>query len=125
MKKFLSTAMAAAIAVSGTLAFTGDAEARQRHHHHNNNGDEIAAGILGFALGAVVAGAASNYYAPRRDYYYAAPRPYPRRYYAPRASYYADPAAAHIARCEARYRSYDRYSDTFIGRDGRRYYCNL
>jgi BA14K-like protein len=31
----------------------------------------------------------------------------------------------HIARCEARYRSYDPLSDTFVGYDGRRHRCRL
>jgi len=31
----------------------------------------------------------------------------------------------HVARCEARYRTYDRHSDTFIGNDGYEYKCRL
>lgn len=31
----------------------------------------------------------------------------------------------HVARCEARYRSYDEWSDTFIGNDGRERRCRL
>lgn len=32
---------------------------------------------------------------------------------------------SHEARCEARYRSYDPASDTFVGLDGDRHYCRL
>jgi hypothetical protein len=32
---------------------------------------------------------------------------------------------AHVARCYARYRSYDHVSDTYLGYDGYRHYCNL
>jgi hypothetical protein len=120
MKKLLSAAMAAIVAATSIVAFTGDADARRRdryydrHHyndnyryrHHHNNNDELAAGIVGFALGAIVAGTANNY--ARRNSYYV-----------------RDPGWEHIRRCEATYRSYDRYSNTFIGYDGRRYYCNL
>jgi hypothetical protein len=31
----------------------------------------------------------------------------------------------HIARCEARFRSYDRRSDTYLGYDGERHRCRL
>jgi len=124
MKKLISTALAVIIASTSTVGLTGAAEARHRdryyghnnyyhydgyryRRHHHSNGDAVAAGILGFALGAIVAGTAQRNYV-RRDYYQA-----------------RDPAWDHIRRCENRYRSYDRYSDTFIGRDGRRYYCTL
>lgn len=123
MKKFISTALAVMIASTSTIGFAGEAEARRgdryrnhynynydhyryrRHHHHN--GDAVAAGILGLALGAIIVGSAQRNHA-QRDYYYD-----------------RDPGRDHVRRCERRYRSYDRYSDTFIGRDGRRYYCTL
>ena len=31
----------------------------------------------------------------------------------------------HVRACEVRYRSYDRRSDTFLGYDGARHYCRL
>ncbi|BCW87295.1 hypothetical protein sos41_04240 [Alphaproteobacteria bacterium SO-S41] len=31
----------------------------------------------------------------------------------------------HVRACEATYRSYDRRTDTYVGRNGRRYTCNL
>jgi hypothetical protein len=33
--------------------------------------------------------------------------------------------SSHVARCDARYRSYDPASDTFLGYDGERHYCRL
>ena len=33
--------------------------------------------------------------------------------------------SSHVARCEARYRSYDHRSDTFLGFDGDRHRCTL
>jgi hypothetical protein len=33
--------------------------------------------------------------------------------------------SAHVARCEAHYRSYDRATDTFLGYDGQRHRCRL
>ena len=65
----------------------------------------LGAGILGFGLGAAIAndgyhGGYGNDY----DYQY---------------------ADDHVALCSARYRSYDPASDTFLGYDGYRHYCNL
>lgn len=31
----------------------------------------------------------------------------------------------HVARCKARYHSYNAHSDTFVGHDGRRHKCRL
>jgi len=33
--------------------------------------------------------------------------------------------SSHVARCEARYRSYDERTDSFLGYDGDRHRCNL
>lgn len=59
----------------------------------------IAAGLFGLALGAA-AGSASQ------------PQP---------GSAYDD----HVARCEARYRSYSAETDTYLGFDGAYHRCNL
>lgn len=133
MKKFISAALAVVMAATSTVALAGSAEARhrdrhygynnyhynhnyyRRHHHHNN--DAVAAGILGLALGAIIVGTAQNNYARRNTYV--------RRDYYAGDGYARDARWEHIRRCEARYRSYDRRTDTFIGRDGREYYCNL
>ena len=123
MKKFISAALAFTMLATSSVALAGTSEARQRNHgYYNNddnghyyrrdrrhhNGNAAGAAILGFALGAIIVGSQQN----RRSYDYD-------RYDSRDATW------DHIRRCEARYRSYDRRTDTFIGRDGREYYCNL
>jgi hypothetical protein len=73
---------------------------RRRYRDRNNN-DALAAGIIGFALGAAIMGSqndANRAYARRDD-------------------------RGHVARCSRMYRSYDPRSDTYLARDGYRYYC--
>ncbi len=128
MRKMIATALAFAMLATSSVTFAGTSEARhrgdryERHHNdyyyhdrrHRRNNDAAAAAIIGLTLGAIIIGSQQN----RRDRYY------DNGYY--RDDYrYRDSNWDHIRRCERRYRSYDRYSDTFIGRDGRRYYCNL
>jgi len=67
-------------------------------HQHMRGFDPLAAGIFGFAAGAIIGGAASAARANSSD---------------------------HVAACEARYRSYDVRSDTFLGYDGIRHRCTL
>lgn len=64
-------------------------------HDRNDNG---AAALFGFAAGAI-AGAA--------------------------AGAAANTSNGHVAACEARYRSYDRRTDTYLNYDGNRYRCTL
>lgn len=64
---------------------------RDRDRDH----DDFAAGILGFAAGALITGLA------------------------------ASSGSSHVARCDAHYRSYDPYTDTFLGYDGYRHQCRL
>ena len=129
MRKIISSFLALAMLATSAAAFTGESEARSRRHYdnhgyydhhrrHNNNDDVAAAAIIGLALGAIVIGSLADQNR-RTNRNYAYDDRYDRRYDARDAQW------QHIRRCEARYRSYDRYSDTFIGRDGRRYYCNL
>lgn len=119
MRKIMSAALALAMAATSAVAFTGESEARrgyrdydryERHHYydrgyrnryrrHHHHGNEAAAAIAGLALGAIIVGSTQNRYGYR--------------------------GSSHVERCERRYRSYDRRTDTFIGRDGREYYCNL
>lgn len=124
MKKVISTTLALAMAATSSVALAGSSEARRgdrhgyydnrgydHHRRHRGNGDAAAAAIVGLALGAIIIGSTQE---RRRTttYYYD-------------DGYRGDSNWDHVRRCESRYRSYDRYSDTFVGRDGRRYYCNL
>jgi hypothetical protein len=61
--------------------------------HHRNNGEQAVAAIFGFAAG-VVAGTAG-----------------------------AVSSGSHHVACETRYDNYDSRSNTYVGRDGRRYRC--
>lgn len=70
------------------------------HRHSRDFGpDDAAATIFGFVAGAA-AGAITG-------------------------SINGAAGGSHVAACEARYRSYDRYSDTYLGFDGERHYCRL
>jgi hypothetical protein len=73
------------------------------HHHHDHDwdfdDDDVAAGIIGFAAGAIAGGALA-----------------PPRYVVP---------SGHVARCKAEYQSYDVRTDTYLGYDGDRHYCRL
>jgi hypothetical protein len=73
---------------------------RNRHRDRDWDDDnDIAAGILGFAAGALVTGLAT--------------------------SGGVSSGSSHVARCDAHYRSYDPYTDTFLGYDGYRHQCML
>jgi hypothetical protein len=128
MRKVLATFMAGAL-LATSVAMAPAAEARHRRHHNNNNhGEAAAAAILGLAVGALIANSANSGYTTRtysRTYY--PPSYYGNGYngYAPNGAYYSQSAGSHQQRCAMRYRSYDPYSDTFVGYDGRRYYCQL
>ncbi len=74
---------------------------RYRRYRNNDNGDALAAGIIGFALGAAILGSQND---ASRAYGYRSDR-------------------QHVASCRARYRSYDPASNTFLGNDGYRRYC--
>jgi len=106
------TAMIAAVIGALTITSVNSAAAR------NRTGAVVAAGIAGLVVGGLIASHAYRpryYYDPGPVYYYA-PAP---RYYAPPPAYY-DPA---IAYCMRRFRSYDPYSMTYLGYDGRRHFC--
>ncbi|TIW59201.1 MAG: BA14K family protein, partial [Mesorhizobium sp.] len=104
--------------------------------HHNHN-DALAAGVVGLAAGALIAGALSNpqprynsYYEPGYDdydYRYVQPAPV-RRYYAqPRVVYadrYAEPwTRAWYEYCSDRYRTFNSRTGTFTGNDGEQHFC--
>lgn len=137
----LSLAVAATTLSAIPLANAGSRWEHRRHHRH---GDAIVAGVAGLAVGALIAGAASQrryvdpyygggYYppAPRvryyRDYeprYY---RPAPPRYYrVQQPRYYGglEPWSREWYRyCASRYRSFDPGSGTFVTYGGQRRFC--
>ncbi len=73
----------------------------RRDRRDNDAGVALAAGILGFALGAAVIGSQNDrtYYDSRRG------------------------DRSWIASCQRRYRSFDPSSGTYLGNDGYRRYC--
>ena len=72
-----------------------------RYYTRRSDGSEVAAAIIGFALGAAILGSRSDY-----DYYYS--RRNDRRY---------------IEGCRVRYRSFDPYTGTYVTSTGYRRYC--
>jgi len=68
-------------------------------HHRRSGPEDAAAAIFGFAAGAA-AGALSG-------------------------AFHGGVMTSHVAACDARYRSYDPGSDTYMGYDGHRHYCRL
>lgn len=72
-------------------------------HHTQNGFDPLAAGIFGFAAGAIIAGAANS---DNED----------------RVIDYGDD---HVAACQQAYRSYDFRTDTYLGYDNYRHQCQL
>jgi hypothetical protein len=79
----------------------------------------IAAGIIG---GLIVGGLVASHWPYHYDYYpYRAYPPYP--FYPAYPYYRAYPGDPAIAYCMRRFKSYDPYSMTYLGYDGRRHYC--
>lgn len=72
-----------------------------RYYERRDDGSEVAAAILGFALGAAIQGDRSDY-----DYYYSHRR-----------------NRGYEEGCRTRYSSYDRNSGTYRTEDGYRRYC--
>jgi hypothetical protein len=104
MKKLIVGGIAALMAVGISAAAVAPAQAYYYYPHHHyyggywGPGPAIGAGILGFAAGAAIAGAAAN-------------------------SRYSDDG--HVQACLDAYRSYDPRSDTYLGYDGYRHRCDL
>ncbi|MBO0904379.1 BA14K family protein [Jiella sonneratiae] len=139
MRKIISTALAAVLAL-GTLGAgvsTASADSNGRHwyrngghydangwsghrrwrgdrhyrYRHHDNGAAVGAGIAGLAIGAIVGGALADH-----GHYYRRAVPV----------YRVHPGArGHVARCDAHYRSYNPRTDTFVGYDGRHHRCRL
>jgi hypothetical protein len=80
-----------------------------------NRSARIAAGVIG---GLIVGGLIASHWPYRYGYPYSYYYPYP-YYPAYRVYPFGDP----IAYCIRRFRSYDPYSMTYLGYDGRRHYC--
>jgi hypothetical protein len=122
MNKFISMAAASVLAAGVSLTAAAPANAQffpffPHHHIHSNVGAGIAAGIIGFTLGAALASQNRYYY---YDYPYP-PYPYDYGY---RYSY-GYGYSGHVAACRATYRSYSVRTDTYLGFDGYRHQCLL
>ena len=103
-KRILISGIAAAI-VAG--AFLGTAQ--QSSAGSLSPGEAAAiAGIGGFIIGATIANSQPAYH----GHYSGGYQP-------------ANSWEAHVARCYARYRSYDHRTDTYRGFDGHYHYCRL
>ncbi len=132
MRFMKPTAAALALAI-GALSFSGVAEAR--HRHHGNGGDALAAGIFGFAAGAILSGALSQPrysngyyydYEPAPVYVVPPPPVVYRPAYQPAPVYYAGPqpwTPEWYDYCDARYRSFDERTGYFLGYDGQYHFC--
>jgi hypothetical protein len=79
------------------------------HHYHyrRDNGSAVAAGVMGLAAGALIAGAIANQ---------AQAQPTP-----PPPPGTVSPSVA--AYCARKYRSYDPYTGTYLAHNGMRYVC--
>ncbi|HZS65200.1 MAG TPA: BA14K family protein [Xanthobacteraceae bacterium] len=91
---------------------------------HGRNTAAAVGAVGGFLLGSAIFG--HQYYGYPR-YYYGYPQYYyapgPAYYYPPPGYYYGRPYDPAIAYCMRRFRSYDPYSMTYLGFDGRRHRC--
>lgn len=132
MRKTLAGALAGVMLATSAITMAPAAEARHRHggyyvqpynngyydngyyggYHRRHHNNAAGAAILGFALGAIIAGAATSHNNGYTTTY---------RY----DNNYNGYGYSHVERCARTYRSYDPGSDTFIGRDGNYYYCRL
>jgi hypothetical protein len=125
MRLKLATGLAAVAAI-----FIAAAPA-QAQRWHRGGGGGVAAGIAGFAAGAVIGGALAS---QSRPYGYGGYGGYAEpEYYEPAdggpayggQTYGVAPAGGgdEDAYCQSRYRSYDPASGTFLGYDGQRHPC--
>ncbi|HVW91823.1 MAG TPA: BA14K family protein [Devosia sp.] len=110
MNKIVSLVATAGLIAVASLSSVAPSSAAPLHHYGPGPGVGFAAGVLGFMAGAAAASAAAN-----NDYYYGH-----RVYYGPGPGW-----RAHEAACYDTYRSYDAATDTYLGYDGQRHYCEL
>lgn len=110
--KIASGALALGTALVFAAPQPADAQRWHRHHHRHGGGwgGPAAAGIAGFATGAIIGGALAS----QPNYYGGG--------YGPAPAYGgADPNA--VAYCQQRFKSYDPASGTYLGYDGVRHSC--
>lgn len=106
MRKFLTGAVAA-LTFIGVAAAAQDASAQRRGRDRDDAGAAVAAGVLGFALGATVGGNGRTYYSQP---YYGYSRPYYGGYYGrgyyrrPVYGYYPPPRTCTVWRWDPYYR---------------------
>lgn len=99
-RTFVSGLIATTVAAAMLAGTVQPSAAHGSHHHNKHLGIGLAAGLGGFLLGSALT--------------------------QPRPVYIEDHGGSwHVRRCLNRYRTYDPYSDTYIGRDGYRHYCRL
>jgi len=102
-KRIVVSGVAAVVAISAILGATQQSSAESL-----SPGEAAAiAGIGGFIIGAMV-NSQPDYHGHYAGGYH------------PASSW-----EAHVARCYARYRSYDHRTDTYRGFDGHYHYCRL
>lgn len=141
----LSVAVAATTLTAALPVFAGERYYREGHVvRRNSDGDLLAAGVLGLAAGALVAGALADsgprdpvyrervYDAPYVDDDYFPPQPGAEYEYAPEGAGYGTGYAygglepwspGWFRYCENRYRSFNPNTGTFVGYDGERHFC--
>lgn len=145
----IATSFAATTAMPVDVAEAGHKKHWKKHHkvhkahrkHHrrdrHNGGDALAAGVIGFALGAIIADQASRNRQPEVVYQptYVAPEPVyvaPQPAYEPRVVTYDDYRYSATyepwtpewrAWCSDRYRSFNPSTGTFRGYDGLDHFC--
>lgn len=81
------------------------------YYKNRHDLDSLAAGIFGLAIGAMIAGAIANSNNNRGG--------------SSNAEIIGRVDRGKVARCSARYKSYDQRSNSFLGYDGIRHQCNL
>ncbi|MGH6735837.1 MAG: BA14K family protein [Methyloceanibacter sp.] len=87
------------------------------HHHHGGGGNTVAAGLIGFGVGAIVGSALT----PREVY--VAPPP-PPAYPVYNVGYAPEPWSPDwYSYCYSRYRSFNPNTGTFVGFDGIVRFC--
>jgi hypothetical protein len=79
---------------------------RRWYRHRHRDSDDIGSALFGLAAGALIGGTLANPGWLNRGIG-------------------SRDVSAHVARCQARFRSYDPASDTYLGYDGLRHRCRL